>query len=311
MAPQPLPPTITPPPTLPLRPRQSTDPNDPYGLSSLYAELSSMYPELYSTYSYDFDSAMSSIWADLSTYGFSYSIPDSYDLSSALASLTAAPVTGTAGRVTGTAALSRETSTSSSSSKGGLSTAGKIGIAVAVPVVVFALIGVGIFLWCAGKKKGKKTGTTIVNPPMKAEYMQPAATQAPFQAQPYMGNQGYMAGYAKPQGPLPVPTPTPPPQYVPQQQYAPGAQQPYLPPQAQGQQYPPQPAQGQQYPPQQPQGQQAQEQNVYAAGGYAKGPDDNIAELGQEYQFARPGVVELGDGVAEEEPKKKSRWRGN
>ncbi|KAF2741360.1 hypothetical protein EJ04DRAFT_547725 [Polyplosphaeria fusca] len=249
MSPQPL---ITPPPKAP---RQYDDPS----LSSLYAELSSLYPELYS-YSFDsnyYSSLLASYSADLaSIYSeYSYSIPDFAPTTTAAFGLTdsaSSPTNAVAangGRING-------------DNKGGLSMGAKIGIAVGVPLAVALLAGIGIFLWCAGKRKGKKTSTTIVAP------AQPAAQgQFPHQPQPQMGyvnNQGYMQGY-------PQQMQTPPPNYM----------QPH-----------PQPGNNMAFPGQ---------------AGYAKGPEPGVMELEQEYHFARPGVVEMGDGVVETKKQKKDR----
>ncbi|KAF2477252.1 uncharacterized protein BDR25DRAFT_390801 [Lindgomyces ingoldianus] len=262
-------PQITPPPTLPqpLRPRQTYNPYDSYlpMLSSLYAELSSMYPELYSSYSYDAGAVSSllaeytSLYANPSYYSYSYSYPGY----SASRTVTAASSTGTL-RATGTAlpaANGGNDGGNGGGGGGGMSMAAKIGIGVGVPLAILLLAGVGIFLWCAGKHKGKKSSTTIIAPVssqhQQQQYQNHAAQQqfqTPQQQQMgYLQNpnqQGYMQGYAQ------HPTaPTPPPGYVQNQQYA------------------------------------------GAYGGYAKGPDPGVMELEQEYHFARPGVVELGDGA--------------
>lgn len=201
MSPQPQP-QITPPPKRPL-PRQ----NDPYGLSSLYAELSSLYPDLYSSYTFD-ESYYSSLLADLTAYEslYSYSIPDFNSLLSAATATATARGTDSPSNPTASAANANQ---SGGGNSGGLSTGAKIGIGVAVPVGVLILVGIGVFLWCAGKRKGKKNGTTIVQPPTAQAQFQPQPYQPPQQQQNYPTNQqGYIQGYQ----------PTPPPQYMQPQQ---------------------------------------------------------------------------------------------
>ncbi|KAF2176167.1 hypothetical protein K469DRAFT_682657 [Zopfia rhizophila CBS 207.26] len=204
---------ITPPPTHPHFPRQTYDPNDPYSygplLSSLEAALSSMYPDLYSSYSYDYYSALSSILSDYSSlYPYSYSIP-AYSYPGLSATRTAAPkVPATTSGNPNPTAIGTENNNKSGGNGGGLSTGEKIGIGVGVPLAVFLLVGIGILIWCAGKRKGKKTSTTIVQPPQ----------QQPVQAQATMGyalNQGFIQGYPQQQQ-------VPPPQYVQQPGVQPG-----------------------------------------------------------------------------------------
>ncbi|KAF2867165.1 hypothetical protein BDV95DRAFT_611036 [Massariosphaeria phaeospora] len=215
-----------------------------------------------------------SVYPALSTapYPYSYSFDDSYyssllaDLESlypsAFTTLPDLSALNTRSPLpTGTAPASSNSDSDSNSSKsGGLSTGAKIGIGVAVPLAVLVLAGIGIFLWCAGRRKGKKTGTTIVAP------------QGPPQPQPQMGyaapsSQGYIQGF----------------QQQPQQQQQ---QIPHI-------QSPPPPQYMQPHPPPPP-----QNANQHAAAyGYAKGPSPGVVELEQEYHFARPGVVEMGDGA--------------
>jgi hypothetical protein len=277
MVPQP---TITSPAVL--LPRQT---DDTYGLSSLYAELSSLYPELYSS-AYNADSAYSSLLADYSAIYASvlasysdneYSIPNYYPTYAAVSSATARPrlSSGFANGARPTSTL-RSSSTGSASSSGGLSSSAKtrLGLVIGIPLALALLLGVGIFLWCAGKRKGKKSSTTIVVPPIQQQPQQqqpPQQQQAqqqqaqPYQAQPYqvqhsnyVNNQGYMQGFQ--------PTAPPPHNLQPQ------AKIPY-------------------------------------ASGY-KEPVPGVVELEHEYHFARPGVVEMGDNsesVAQEQPGKKLR----
>jgi hypothetical protein len=270
MVPQP---TITPPAAL--LPRQT---DDTYGLSSLYAQLSSLYPELYSS-AYNADSAYSSLLADYSAIYASvlasysdngYSIPNYYPTFTAVSSATARPrlSSGFANGARPTSTL-RSSSTGSASSSGGLSSSAKtrLGLVIGIPLALALLLGVGIFLWCAGKRKGKKSSTTIVVPPIQQQPQQqqpPQQQQAqPYQAQPYqvqhsnyVNNQGYMQGFQ--------PTAPPPHNLQPQ------AKIPY-------------------------------------ASGY-KEPVPGVVELEHEYHFARPGVVEMGDNsesVAQEQRGKK------
>ncbi|ORY10647.1 hypothetical protein BCR34DRAFT_601936 [Clohesyomyces aquaticus] len=270
------PPQITQPPTRPreLRPRQSYDPGmyDSM-LSSLYAELSSLYPELYSSYDPGY---YSSIQSD-----YYASLLGAY--SSALATQTRTAAAGRTGVTSGGARATGTTEPASNGNGGGgggggLSTGAKIGIGVAVPLIVCLLAGLGIFLWCAGKRKGKKSSTTVVAPANGIGMQQQPMQQGPVPQQQYQppqqqnmgyvqnpGQQGYVQGYQQQHhqqfAPMPAaPTPTPPPGYVPPHQGA----------------------------------------NQYggAYGGY-KGPEPGVAELEHEYHFARPGVVELGDGREE------------
>lgn len=169
---------------------RQTDPSDPYGLASLssvYAELSSLYPDLYSSYSYDESLYSSAYNSYLSLLMSSYT----YDGLSA----TGTGATATAGR----SRTSNPTPTADTISgnggqqdKGGLSTGAKIGIGVGVPLAVAILAGIGIFLWCAGKRKGKKNGTTIVQPPVQQQQPQ---FQPPQQQVYPPNNHGYIQGY--------------------------------------------------------------------------------------------------------------------
>jgi hypothetical protein len=259
MVPQP---TITPPAAL--LPRQT---DDTYGLSSLYAQLSSLYPELYSS-AYNADSAYSSLLADYSAIYVSilasysdngYSIPNYYPTFAAVSSTTARPrlSSGFANGARPTSTLA-SSSTESGSSSGGLSSSAKtrLGLAIGIPLALALLLGVGIFLWCAGKRKGKKSSTTIVVPPIQQQAQQQQAQPYQVQHSNYVNNQGYMQGFQ----------PTAPPPHN-------------LQPQA----------------------------GIPYASGY-KEPVPGVVELEQEYHFARPGVVEMGDNsdlVAQEQPGKK------
>jgi hypothetical protein len=122
----------------------------------------------------------------------------------------------TTGRSTATGLRVSQTAAATSSgeengSSGGLSTGAKIGIGVGVTLAFLLLAGIGIFLWCMGKRKGKKSSTTIVAP------AQPQQTQPVFQQQQpsmaYSNKQGYMPGFQQP--PQGV---TPPPLYAQTQQ---------------------------------------------------------------------------------------------
>jgi hypothetical protein len=289
MVPQP---TITPPAAL--LPRQT---DDTYGLSSLYAQLSSLYPELYSS-AYNADSAYSSLLADYSAIYASvlasysdngYSIPNYYPTFAAVSSATARPrlSSGFANGARPTSTL-RSSSTGSASSSGGLSSSAKtrLGLTIGIPLALALLLGVGIFLWCAGKRKGKKSSTTIVVPPIQQQPQQqqpqqqqpqqPQQQQAhPYQAQPYQAQpyqaQPYQVQHSN---------------YVNNQGYMQGFQ-PTAPP---------------------PHNLQPQAKIPYASG--YKEPVPGVVELEHEYHFARPGVVEMGDNsesVAQEQPGKKLR----
>jgi hypothetical protein len=268
-------PSITAPPQ-PLRPRQTVDPNDPYGISSMMASLSSEYPDLYSdlnsysdfsSYSYDSNQYLSSLMSEYESLTAQYSLTD-YSIP------TLSPTAGGSTR-TGLSA-SAPTNSGSGGGGGGMSPGAKIGIGVGVALGVLLLAGVGILIWCMGKKKGKKNTTTIVAPAQPAFAAQPQQQQPPqpqqFQPpQPQMGyvnNQGYMQGVPQqgyPQHGYPPQTMSPPPQYVQPQQ---GAEQHGM---------------------------------AGAYGAYAKGPEPNVAELEHEYHFARPGAIEM-DGMPEQEP---------
>ena len=196
-------PQITTPPR-PLLPRQTADPNDPYGLSSFYAELSSLYPDLYS-YSYDYSSLLASYSNDLASIMSEYSsLYPSYTYNYPIFTTgTAAPrVTSAHSNPTATAIPANGNGGGGKS--GGLSNGAKIGIGVAVPLAVLLLAALGIFLWCAGKRKGKKTATTIVAP---AAQLQPPPPQFQQHPQMYAQNQGYIPGYPHQQQ-------TPPPHYM-------------------------------------------------------------------------------------------------
>ena len=279
-------PSITTPPQ-PLLPRQAFNSKDPYEISSLYAQLYSLYPELYSSYSYD-PNEYTSLMDYYSSLLRSYSITD-YVIPTTTGSRTGSGRVPTTARATAraTATGSRATSTTvaaldggENTSNGGLSTGAKIGIGVGVALGVLLLAGIGICLWCMGKRKGKKSSTTIVAP---AQHAIPQVHQQPPQmnyvesaAPPtnYVDSSMYKHPYQAPQ-----PTVSPPPQYVQPQQF------------------------------QQPQQPQQQQQGLYIGstggaygGGHVKGPDSNIAELEHEYHYAKPGVVEMGDGLPEREP---------
>lgn len=189
----------TPPPALP---RQISNPDDPYGISSLLAEFSSLYPEsLYPEFYSSYDSSYySSILADLASYSVpGYSIPDS---------TATAGGRGTAGasNPTGTAAAASGGDSSGSGGSAGLPTGAKIGIGVGVPLAVFLLAGLGVLLWCMGKKKGKKSSTTVVAPAQPGAPFQSQFQQPPQQQMGYMNHQGYMPGYQQ--------SVSPPPQYM-------------------------------------------------------------------------------------------------
>lgn len=207
MSPQPI---ITPTPTRPvLLPRQS----DPYDLSSFYAELSSINAE-YSSYNLDSLLAQYSTYSeyDYSSFFAQYTSAGQYDLSSLLSQYTGTQ-TGRAGNTARpTASSVGATNGGGGGGGGGLSTGAKIGIGVGVVVIVLLLAGLGIFLWCAGKRKGKKKATTIVAP--MAQGPPPPPPQQPFQPQPqmYAPNQGYLPGYQ--QSPPPQQFQQVPPQYV-------------------------------------------------------------------------------------------------
>ncbi|KAF1958726.1 hypothetical protein CC80DRAFT_546047 [Byssothecium circinans] len=265
-------PSITTPPQ-PLLPRQTYKPNDLYDVSSFYAELSSLYPDLFSSYSYN-SKDYTSLMGYYSSLLKSYSLTD-YTLPTLTAAATGAGRLTTTGRATATESRSTSTAAAAAASGGeetgsggGLSTGAKIGIGVGVTLAVLLLAGIGIGLWCMGKRKGKKISTTVVAP---AQPNFPAQQQAPqhMQQQPQMGHtnsQGYMPGFQ-----LQQPVVLPPPQYA---------------------------------QPQQPQDSGTGLLGAYG-GGYAKGPDSSVAELEHQYHFAKPGIVEMGDGVLETESTQK------
>ena len=72
-----------------------------------------------------------------------------------------------------------------------------------MPIAVFALVGLGIFIWCLGKKKGSQS--TAVPPPVQPT---PGAPQAQY---PPMANAPVQGVYVQGQ----YMQPTPPPQYIP------------------------------------------------------------------------------------------------
>jgi hypothetical protein len=178
-------------------PRQTYDPNDPYGISSILEQLS-IDPGIYSSYySYD-DSYLSSLMADLSSIypSYTYDLPEFTN--TALPEITDSILDPTASAASANG--------NNDAKSGGLSSGAKIGIGVGVPLAVGVLVGIGVFLWCAGKRKGKKNGTTVVVPPAHPQIQVP-------QPQAYAPNpQGYIQGF-QPQ--------MPPPQYAPQQQQQP------------------------------------------------------------------------------------------
>ncbi|PVI06563.1 hypothetical protein DM02DRAFT_649685 [Periconia macrospinosa] len=234
--------TITTPPE-PLLPRQTYNPNDPYDLSSLYSELSVLYPDAYSSlFVMTDDAAMRSYYSSLLK---SYSLTD-YGYGLTTGSVRPGTTTKTSARATATGALSAATTNTGEEtpSSGGLSTGAKAGIGVGVAVGILLLAGLGICLWCMGKRKGKKSSTTVVAP------AQPNFT---FQPQP-TNPQGYTPGNLQQQHISPSSTHPPQPQVL------------------------------------QPPGSAA------SYGGYEKGPGQDFVELEHEYHFARPGVVEIGDG---------------
>ncbi|KAH7126776.1 hypothetical protein B0J11DRAFT_579212 [Dendryphion nanum] len=282
--------SITTPP-LPHLPRQTPNPKDPYGLSSLMAQLSSQYPYLYSSYSYN-PGALSSILKDLSSYYPSYTYPGagySYSISIPRFS-TAIQTTGTV-RATGTRQTSNPTLTAAESqnsgSSSGLSTGAKIGIGVAVPLILALFVGIGICFFCCGKRRGRKGKGTIVAP-IVTPNMGAGGALPPMQHMPQQQQQQQY--YTAP----------PPPQQQQQNMNAQGYMQGYT------QQLPP--PQQQQYqhvlPPQYTQAQAGLAgpgvDTSYAgaqAGGYDKGPRPGVVEMETEYHFAKPGVVEMGDGT--------------
>jgi hypothetical protein len=190
-----MPPQITPPPNPHLR-RQSYDPSDPYGISSLLEVLSD-----YNPYSYD-PAYYSSILDEISSLYPAYSYP--YDIPSYTDPNTIAPPTDLA-VPQNSDSLTEPTSAASSNGNagnqsqrpsGGLSRGAKIGIGVGVPLAVAFLAGIGIFLWCLGKMKGKRNANTIVAP------NQTQVAPLPPQQQVYAPNtQGYVQGYQSPVSP--------------------------------------------------------------------------------------------------------------
>ncbi|KAF2752309.1 hypothetical protein M011DRAFT_463776 [Sporormia fimetaria CBS 119925] len=174
---------ITPPPN-PHIARQTYDLSAAFDYSSMISSILASFSaqeSLYASYSYD-DSVYSSILA--SVYSRYYpSVTDA-------PGYTYPPATGTAGLFGSdpTAARISASSENDTGGGGGLSQGAKIGIGVGVPLAVGLLVGIGVFLWCAGKRKGKKSSTTIV---------------APMQQQ-----QAYVPGFIAP--PVPVPYGAPP-----------------------------------------------------------------------------------------------------
>ena len=57
-------------------------------------------------------------------------------------------------------------------------------------------------------------------------------------------------------------------------------------------------------PPQYAQGQATNTAYAGANGDYGKGPTEGVAEMETEYYFAKPGVVEMGDGTPVQHPNK-------
>ncbi|KAF2021801.1 hypothetical protein BU24DRAFT_404759 [Aaosphaeria arxii CBS 175.79] len=295
MAPQsaPIPPQITPPPAIPSFVSPSSFSFDAQSFSNLLADISSMYG--LSSYSYD-PNVYSSLLAQYSYDPNEYSsILAQYSLSLpsyALPGTTTAPSTATAagGRTT-------KTSNTSSGGGGGMSTGAKVGIAVGVLLAVGLIIGIGIFLWCAGKRKGRKHATTIVAQPASAQmqtstaYVPPNGSSSIFQSQ-----QGYIPGQVSHQQPVHT-------------GYAPGPSPLLQQPQFGQQQYDQQQQYGQHG--QHGQYQYGQPQNGASYDSGFKEPAAGAVELEHEYHFARPGVVEMGDGTPEEAPKETRRkWFG-
>lgn len=238
--------TITAPPE-PLLPRQTVNPNDPYGLSSLYSELSVLYPDVYSSLTmYTNDAALSSYYSSvLRSYSLTdYSLPPLTATGTGAASRTNARVTSTGTRPA-----------TATSDEGGLSTGAKVGIGVGVALGLLFLVGLGVFLWCMGKRKGKKSSTTMLGP----NQLNPALQHQPQKE--YTQHQGYMPGHLQQQQ---------------LQHFAHDSTQNV------------------------PQHQTLQQPGVDKSyGGYGKMPEGNVVELEQEYHFAKPGVVEMGDGAIE------------
>ncbi|CAI6335830.1 unnamed protein product [Periconia digitata] len=213
--------TITTPPK-PLSPRQTYNPNDYYdlsSLSSLYSELSLLYPDVYSSL-YTNDASLSRYYSSLLK---SYSL-DNYGLPTLTAASTGPDTAGFTTRTnagvssTGAAAAPATSSGEAKVSNSGLSTGAKIGIGIGVTSGVLLLVGLGIGLWCMGKRKGKKSSTTVVAP----SQFNPA-----MQQQPLMGSsqgQGYIPAGLQQQQYVPSPT-----QYAPQPQvlHMPGPEAPY------------------------------------------------------------------------------------
>jgi hypothetical protein len=165
-----------------------------------------MYPAAFSSYSYD-DSYYSSLLGDLSSLypSYTFDLPDYYN--------TAVPK-ATDPRVDSTASAAPANGNDSSQS-GSLSQGAKIGIGVGVPLAVGLLVGIGVFLWCAGKSKGKQNAKTIVLPPAPPQaqtaqkqvctpnpqgYIQGFQSQAPpphYAQQQHPHGQAPLAGYPK------------------------------------------------------------------------------------------------------------------
>jgi hypothetical protein len=270
-------PSITAPPQ-PLLPRQTVDPSDPYGISSMLASISDLYSE-YSISSYSYDSAYySSLMSEYESLTAGYSLTD-YSIPTIAPTAAGTRTTG-GGAPTATSVPPSAAESSTSSEHKGMSSGAKIGIGVGVALGLLLLAGIGICIWCMGKRKGKKTTTTIVAPSQPAfgasqQQQPPPQSNQPFQQpQPQMGyvnNQGYMQGVPQQgyqQQPYPPQTISPPPQYV----------------------QPPSP-------------EQHGMAGAYSA--YAKGTEPNVAELEHEYHFAKPGVVEMDGSPEPQDARKK------
>ncbi|KAF2271186.1 hypothetical protein CC78DRAFT_611197 [Lojkania enalia] len=279
MSPHPM---ITPAPKLPahparLRGRQFNS-DDPYGLSSLMDKLnsqlldySSLYDDYFSLYSYDPDDISSLV----DYYASLYSIPDlTFPVPTATAQNNNNNNNNNNPLATSTTAASNE----NNDNGGGMSTGAKIGLGVGIPLAIALLAGIGIFIWYAGRRKGKKNNAAAITPSPQPQLNpsnsnQAFAQQQPFQQPPQQPPQQPM-GYVNHQGYMqgfPQPTQSPPPQY--------------------GQQAPPEAAQQQPY------------RGAYDP--YAKGARPGAVEMEQEYHFARPGVVEMGDGVSEHQQQRR------
>ncbi|KAF2709824.1 hypothetical protein K504DRAFT_467764 [Pleomassaria siparia CBS 279.74] len=192
---------ITPPPTRSPLPARRQD------LSSFYAAMSSINVD---QASFDASSFMAA-WSSANEFDYSsffehYSTTN-YDFNSLLVDLTG---TVSSRRVANTGLAEKPTisaAATSESAKSGLSTAAKIGIGIGVVAILGLLAGFCIFLFCAGKRRGKKKRTTIVAPnthQTQTPFIPPAQ---PYQPQPniYAPNQGYTPGYQRYPSPSPLP----------------------------------------------------------------------------------------------------------